>query len=304
MSTCAIHTARPATHRCDGCRRQLCPACVQESHRLLLCAVCGEMAVPLAGGAPRTTTEVRRSGARTASYSLGEAFLDPFRGTGAMVFWVYFVLLLIFDVAPSFVPGLGCATFLPSVIVGLLVPRLLFTIVRTTAEGENELPDWPDFDFWERLADAFWMAAIVVVAVIPGVVILELSGCDMLTLVGAGDGPSCWPPLVLAFLVGVAIWIPTLGAYSVFDSFWLIPRIDLHVRAHLTAIAEGLLITILLSALFLISWGLRFAFTFGVPYVGLVGAVFVGIYTAFTGAHLVGVFFRRRYDELERVYVG
>lgn len=304
MSTCSTHTARPATHRCDGCRRQLCEGCVRTSHRLLLCAACGEMAIPLSGGGPRTTTDLRRTTARTASYSLGEAFLYPFRGTGAMVFWVYFVLLLVFDVLPAFVPGLGCAVWLPSLLVGLLVPRLLFTIVRTTAEGENELPDWPDFDFWARLADAFWMAVILFVAVLPGALILQLSGCDMLTLVGAGDGTSCWPPLVLAFLVGMAIWVPTLGAYSVFDSFWLIPRIDLHLRAHLTAIAEGLLITILLAALFLVSWGLRFAFTFAVPYVGLVLAVFVGIYTAFTGAHLVGVFFRRHYDALERLYLG
>lgn len=303
-STCAIHTARPASHRCDGCRRLLCQGCVKPSHRLLLCAACGEMAVPLSGAAPRTSTELRRSSARNASYSLGQAFLYPFRGTGAMVFWVYFVLLVIFDVLPTLVPTLGCAFLIPSLVVALLVPRLLFTIVRTTAEGDDELPDWPDFDFWERLGDAFWMLVIVVVSVIPGVVILELSGCDMLTLVGAGDGRSCWPPLVLAFLVGVAIWLPTLGSFAVFESFWLVPRIDLHLRAHLTGIAESLVITVLLATLLVTSWGLRFALTFGVPYVGAVLAVFVGIYALFTGAHLVGVYFRRHYDALERLYVG
>lgn len=303
-STCAIHTARPATHRCDGCRRLLCQGCVKPSHRLLLCAACGEMAVPLSGAAPRTSTELRRTSARNASYSLGQAFLYPFRGTGAMVFWVYFVLLVVFDVLPTLVPTLGCAFFIPSIVVALLVPRLLFTIVRTTAEGEDELPDWPDFDFWERLGDAFWMLVIVAVSVIPGVVILELSGCDMLTLVGAGDGRSCWPPLVLAFLVGVAIWLPTLGSFAVFESFWLVPRIDLHLRAHLTGIAESLVITILLATLLVTSWGLRFALTFAVPYLGAVLAVFVGIYALFTGAHLVGVYFRRHYDALERLYVG
>lgn len=304
MSTCSTHTARPATHRCDGCQRLLCDACVQPSHRLFLCGVCGEMAIPLAPGAPRSTTEARRVGVRAATYSLGEAFLYPFRGTGAGVFWVYFVLLVIFDVLPAIIPGFGCAVWLPSLVVGLLVPRLLFTIVRTTADGENELPDWPEFDFWERLADAFWMAVILVVVALPGIVILELSGCDMLTLVGVGDGRSCWPPLILAFFVGMALWIPTLGAYSVFESFWLIPRIDLHVRAHLTAIVEGLVITGLLAGLFLVGWALRFAFSFAVPYVGLVLAVFIGIYTAFTGAHLVGVFFRRHFAELERIYLG
>lgn len=304
-STCAVHTSRPATHRCDGCRRLLCQSCVKASHRLLLCGVCGEMAVPVSGGGPRTSTELRRTSARTASYSLVDAFAYPFRGKGAGVFWTYFVLLAVFNVVPLLVPFSGCILWLPSMIVALLVPRLLFTIVRTSAEGDDELPEWPDFDFWARLGDAIAMAVIVLVAAVPGIVLFAVSGCDVLTLVGAGEGGrSCWPVLALSFLLGVGVWIPTLGATSVFDSFWLLPRLDLHVRALLAAPAEALVMTVVLALLLAGGWALRFAAVIAIPWVGTLLAVFVSIYTAFTGAHLVGVYFRRHYERLETLYVG
>lgn len=308
MAACATHPTRPATHRCDGCGKLLCEAaCVKPSHRLLLCALCGELAVPL--GAPAgarvtaSSTELRRSRARTAPYGLGAAFLYPFRGKGAGVFWVYFVLVSIFTVIPYYVPFSGCFLFIPSAIVGLLVPRLLFTVVRTTAEGENELPDWPDFDFWERLLDALMMAAIVLVAAVPGIALFVASDCNVLSLLGEAAGRSCWPPLVAAFVLGVALWIPTLGATSVFDSFWLLPRLDLHVRALLANPAEALIMTVVLAVLLVASYFLRFA-VLVVPAVGAVLSVFIGIYATFTGAHLVGVYFRRHFDRLERLYVG
>lgn len=303
-STCAIHTMQPATYRCDGCSRLLCDRCIKTSHRLLLCTVCGEMAIPLSGGGPRTSTELRKTSARTASYSLLDAFAYPFRGTGAGVFWVYFVLLAVFNVVPLYVPFSGCLFWVPSIIVALLVPRLLFTIVRTTAEGENELPEWPDFDFWARLLDAIAMGLIGLVAALPGIALFAVSGCDVLTLVGAGEGRSCWPVLALSFLLGVAVWIPTLGATSVFESYWLLPRLDLHARALLASPVEALMMTVVLAVLLVGSWALRFTVAAAIPAVGTLLAVFIGIYATFTGAHLVGVYFRRHYEKLETLYLG
>lgn len=148
------------------------------------------------------------------------------------------------------------------------------------------------------------MAAIVVVSALPGILLFAVSGCDVLTLVGGAEGRSCWPPLVLSFLFGVAVWIPTLGATSVFDSFWLLPRLDLHARALLAAPAEALLMTVVLAVLLAGSWALRFAAVIAVPWIGTLLAVFISIYAAFTGAHLVGVYFRRHYERLETLYVG
>ena len=94
-STCAVHHPRPAVYRCDGCARGLCEECVEHGHRLILCTHCGELAVPVATGRPVSTVEARRQRRVVRVYTLGEAFLYPFRGTGAWVFWTYVVLLVV-----------------------------------------------------------------------------------------------------------------------------------------------------------------------------------------------------------------
>ncbi len=306
---CSVHPDRPASYRCDGCGRELCDACVKPSHRLILCGLCGELAVPLEGGssagaaAPRTAPAFRRTRAQKSPYSLGEAFLYPFRGKGASVFWSYAVLLVLFAALPAILPVIGCIVFIPALFVAVMVPRLLFTIVRTTAEGDDELPDWPDWDFFARVADLFAMIVMTLIALIPLFVLVYLSGCGDAEALGAGTAPSCFPPLVGGFLLGVALWMPTLGATAVFESFWLLPRVDLHVRALLVAPAEALVMTLLLGGLLIASTFLRYVTLF-IPLAGVAASILIGVYGLFTGAHLVGVYFRRHYDRLERLYVG
>lgn len=303
QQTCAAHPTRPATFRCDGCQRTLCDDCVKMSHRLILCAHCGEMAVPIATGRPTSSTALRKTRAQTAHYTLADAFLYPFRGTGGGVFWSYLALLVAMNLISAVVPLAGCILGVFGLLILLLVPRLLFTIVRTTADGDNELPEWPELEVWERVLDALAYGVILVLCVLPTVALVKVSGCVLLTVEGAAGGPSCLPVLALGALVGVALWIPTFGAPAVYDSFWLIPRFDLHARALVVAPIEAGLIAGTLAALLVVSYFLRF--TLGqVPLVGAVAASFLMIYTWFTGAHLVGLYFRRHTDKLERLYIG
>lgn len=305
MAPCTVHPTRPATHRCDGCGKLLCEECVEPSHRLLLCRHCGELAVPVDGPpgsrAPVKSTDYRRVQARTAPYGLADALLYPFRGKGAMVFWSYAILLLIFDVV-SLLPLVGCITGVLSLIILLMVPRLLFSIVRTTAEGENELPDWPDFGvdmIWSWIGDALVMICIVLVSALPGIGLYHLLDCSVVGLLSG----ECWGVILAGFFLGVMLWIPTMGATSVYDSAWLLPRVDLHVRALAADPALALVMAVLLAALFVGSYALRFALGL-IPLLGTIAGTFVGVYTLFTLAHLVGVYFRRHFDRLERLYVG
>src|SRR4051812_18907777 len=91
---CATHAAAPAQFRCDGCGKLLCGECVAESHRLLLCRLCGERALPLAGTAPATVPERRQRDAVAAhaGYTLGDALLYPVRGGGLGMFLVALVI--------------------------------------------------------------------------------------------------------------------------------------------------------------------------------------------------------------------
>jgi hypothetical protein len=306
---CAVHPDQPAAYRCDGCGRALCEACVKPSHRLILCGLCGELAVPLAGGssssaaAPRTSTAFRRARARNAPYSIGEVLLYPFRGKGAAVFWSYVALLVLFAVLPIVLPVIGCIVVVPALFVAIMVPRLLFTIVRTTADGDDELPEWPDWDFFARLADCLAMFVMTLIALIPLIVLVYLSGCGDAEALAAGTAPSCFPALAGGFLLGVALWMPTLGATAVFESFWLLPRVDLHVRALLVAPGEAVIMTLLLGGVLIASTFLRYV-TLSIPLVGVAASIAIGVYGLFTGAHLVGVYFRRHYDRLEGLYVS
>lgn len=305
MAICTVHRTRPATHRCDGCGELLCEECIEASHRLLLCRHCGELAVPVGGPsgsrAPVKSTEHRRVRAREAPYGFGDAFLYPFRGKGGMVFWSYAILLVLLNVV-SLLPLVGCLTWIVSLIILMMVPRLLFTIVRTTAEGEDELPDWPDFDIdmmWSWLGDALVMIAIVLVSVLPGIALYQVLECSITGLL-AGE---CWGVVAAGFLLGVMLWIPTMGATSVYDSAWLLPRLDLHLRALAADPGLAAAMTAVLSTLFVGSYAVRFALGL-IPLLGAVASTFIGVYTLFTLAHLVGVYFRRHFDRLERLYVG
>jgi len=303
QTPCAVHPTRPAAFRCDGCQRTLCDDCIQMSHRLILCAHCGEMAVPIATGRPVSSTAHRKTRAQTAHYTLVDAFLYPFRGTGGGVFWSYLALLVVINVVSAFVPFAGCFLGVISLLILLLVPRLLFTIVRSTADGDNELPEWPELEVWERVVDALAYCVIIVLCVLPTVALVWVTGCSLVTVDGAPGGPSCIPVLALGALVGLALWIPSFGAPAVYDSFWLIPRVDLHARALAVAPVEAGLLAGALAALVVVSYFLRFALG-QLPLVGSIAVTFLMVYTWFTGAHLVGVYFRRHADELERLYIG
>ncbi len=107
----------------------------------------------------------------------------------------------------------------------------------------------------------------------------------------------------LGIAAGVVLWVPAVGAVGTYASGWLGPRIDLHLKA-LVAVWEDAWKTIaLLAALWWISIVLRVMLAF-VPVLGSLSQIAVGVYTLFTGAHLIGLLFRRSPKTLESIYLG
>src|SRR6185503_4372778 len=161
-SFCAAHPQTVARFQCDGCHKLLCDACIEESHRLLLCRLCGERALPLEASAPATTTE-RHLAARPSMqgrYSLGQALLYPFRGSGLFLFIASLLTAGVVTFLARF--GLGCfPLFLWICWVSLLI-GIQFKIVESTAKWENELPDWPEyFSIGERVVEVLTYLVIV-----------------------------------------------------------------------------------------------------------------------------------------------
>lgn len=298
---CANHPNVPPAYRCDDCGRLLCADCVDQGHRLLTCRVCGELALPLAAGAATSTPRLAEKRAREEPYSLVDALLYVFRGRGLYVFGSYLGGLAVLAFLSLF-PLVGCIAVLVTVIfvalVLLLVPGALFSIARTTAKGDNELPDWPDFSaLGERLGEIFDFLVIGVIAALPLVVLLKLAGCT-----GWGPMPAhCWLVLVAGWFCALMIWVPAFAAVAVYQEGWLALRVDLHVRAVIAGGADLVIAALLATGLVVFGQILSVLLSV-LPLVGLIASAAVGTYAWFTAAHLVGLFYRGKHDELEDIY--
>lgn len=309
-SRCATHPDRPAELRCDGCGAGLCPECVDEGHRLLFCRRCGERALPLDPEAPATTTERRRAVelATAAAYSYREALLYPLRGYGAYAYWAY-IGLQTFGVVVGALPVVGglltLAVLLFLFIVGFLLPAFLFAITRSTGRGENELPDWPDFDPWELVKELFRFLLVAAVSLVPMAAMLRGFRCETAELVtGQADPLGCGLGLVFGYFLGVALWLPAFGAVAIFRSTWLVFRLDLHFRAARADYGEYFLAVGLTGGLLAVSGAAPFVLaSLPLPRV-LVSLVSnaVAVYALFVGAHLAGVYFRRHSAAVQAIY--
>ena len=298
---CANHPEVPASYRCDGCGRELCVECVDEGHRLLTCPACGELALPLATAVAASAPQLARKRARERPYSFADALLYVFRGKGLYVFGSYLGALAVLGFL-SWFPIIGCAANLVTLIfvlvVSFLVPGALFAIARTTATGDDELPDWPDFlSIGERLSEILNFVVIGLISALPLVALLGLAGC-------AGWGPMpahCWLLLVLGWFLAMMIWVPAFAAVAVFQEGWLAFRMDLHLRA-LAVGGADLGLTALLATALVVSGQVLSVLLGFLPFVGFIASAAAGMYGWFTAAHLVGLFYRRRHDDLQAIY--
>ncbi len=293
---CTTHPDAAAEFRCDGCARALCTACVEEGHRLLFCVHCRERALPLAAEAAATAPARRREELLNRPYSIADALRYPFRGAGRFMLPAYVATLTV----AGFVPGCGIVV---AALVALLLPGLLFEIVRTTAAGDDVLPDWPDFsDPFARFKEWLWLMAIAVVAALPALFLFRVTGCDASRLL-LGDGRgACWLALFGGLALGLLFAVFALGATGCYSSGWLVWRLDLHLQAMLSPVGVPALATAGLVALLLVTSQLAALALRGLPLVGgLVEQAIFG-YSLFLAPHLIGLLFRRQAARLDPLY--
>lgn len=305
---CATHQGAVAPYRCDGCAQLLCVDCVSEGHRLLFCRLCGERALPLAPAAA-TTAPGQRAAARratAATYTFADALAYPLRGTGGYAFWSVLAVLGLLGLA-RLVPVLGILAGALATIFGIvllfLLPRFLFAIAATTAQGDDELPDWPDFDAWDLVAGALHFVAIAFLCLVPAWALLEVAGCGLGdVLLGEASAGRCLAALTAGFVLAVGLWVPAFGSGAVYQTPWLFFRLDLHARAIAAAPGEWVQAVAMLAAL-LVAGVVLPALVGWLPLVGSLAGTAVQLYALFLGAHLAGVWFRRHPTAMEAIYL-
>lgn len=307
---CSTHPDRPAELRCDGCGALLCADCVEEGHRLLFCRLCGERALPLGAEEPATVAQRCQAVqlARAASYRYRDALGYPLRGYGAYAYWAYVglqALGLVAGALPIIGGLLSLAVLLFLLLVGLLLPSFLFAITRSTAQGENELPDWPMFDFFRLLKQAFVFVLVAAISLIPMAAMLKGFRCELLDIAtGQADGLGCVLALVFGYFFGVCLWLPAFGAVGIFGSVWPAFRLDLHFKAARADYGEFFLAVGLTGGLLALSGAAPFVLA-ALPLPGFVVSLVsnaLGVYALFVGAHLAGVYFRRHSAAVQGIY--
>jgi len=301
---CAAHPDAVATHRCDGCARLLCEACYEVGHRLLFCRHCGERALPLAVEGPTSSLELERAKGLGSAYGWAEILQYPFRGFGAYVFVGYAAAFAVFGVFEA-LPFGGAVTFAPRVLIMLALPSLLLAIVRNTAGGANEIPDWPDFDVGEIVLGVAGVGLSALLTLLPLILLWKLTPCSpwaLLALAGGEMGAlACLPLTAAALFAGLLLWVPAFGSVAVYETLIAIPRVDLHLL--LVARCVGPVVrTALLVTGGMLAGELMAAVLAFLPLVGAALGAVVVAYALFVGTHLVGLLFRNHRDDVEAVY--
>ena len=301
--SCTAHPAAAAGYRCDGCALLLCPDCVETGHRLFFCRHCRERALPLEERAPATAPELRRAAARARPINLMAALGYPLRGQGSGLLWVYLALLVVLRLL-ALVPGLGLMVLFFRLAIALLLPGLLYAIVRRTAAGDDHLPDWPDiFEMGERLHEVLTFLGTIAVAFLPAALALHFSGCDIVALLdGAGDAARCGLALAAGLAIGLPLAVPMFGSLAIYQHHDLLVRLDLHARALVAAGADGLTTVLLTYGVLAASGLLRLALG-AFPLLGGALSAAVAAYGSFAGAHVVGLMFRRHAAALDAIYL-
>jgi hypothetical protein len=301
-SPCVSHPQTAARFQCDGCGKLLCDACIEESHRLLLCRLCGERALPLEAAAPATTTE-RRKVAHIASqgpYGIGKALLYPFRGSGLFLFIASLLTAGFVTFTARY--GFGCFPIFLWICWWSLLIGIQFKIVESTAKWENELPDWPEYlSFGERVVEILSYLVIALLQFGPLVAFLYAFGLE--GVMTTKPSLAFWLGAAAALWFGTALSVMAWGGAALHWRRSAL-RVDNHVRALLRAGGDGLKtvnLTFLLAGVVLIS---RALMNQHVPLLGMVLSGVLGIYWTFVAPHLVGLLFRRHAAAMHAVYEG
>jgi hypothetical protein len=302
-AACAAHPQSVARFQCDSCRKLLCDACIEESHRLLLCRHCGERALPLDADAPATTTE-RREAARPAAagpYGLRDTLLYPFRGSGPLMFAISLIAagITTFLVRYSI---FGCAALVLWLLWMTLLIGIQFKIVESTAKWENELPDWPEyFSVGERVIEVLTYLAIVLLNFGPiAAFVIAFGGQGLMT---SEPSLAFWLGAATALWLGTALSVMAWGGAALHWRRSAV-RIDHHVRGLLATGGDGLKTVNLTFALCGLVVLARALMSKHLPLVGILASGVLGIYWTFVAPHLVGLLFRRHAAALHQVYEG
>jgi uncharacterized protein YhhL (DUF1145 family) len=189
QNACSTHTDVPATVVCIMCEQRWCAPCSTFRHPRGDFSVC-----PRCQGQGRLQTFAPEVGGVDFTRSLAGAFQFPLVGRG----WGILIGGGLINAFLGFSLGLGGLVFpIPALLISFVILsyfwRFLLSIVTETAEGQDEMPEWPDLGALdETIAPVFRLVA-------------ALALCFWPAIIGRLLGPLPGPVMLLLNLLGVAL---------------------------------------------------------------------------------------------------
>lgn len=199
------------------------------------------------------------------------AFTYPFRRDGLYLFGG----AIAFFTALEFLKAIPLVGLIVAIFSGGYLTSYMFRVVSSSADGSEELPDWPEFtNFWDDiLVPLFQWATLLVMCIAPPVVLL-VSGKPMIALVVAFLA-VCYMPMAL-MAVSLTDSIFAANPFTVFRSVAEIPLQYIVTTLFLGGIVAG-------------SWMMQIAVAgAGGAFVGGILAFVVSLYFLLVQMRLLG----------------
>ena len=287
LEVCKNHPETLAAWRCAGCAGLFCDACVKSIRvgptSVRTCADCGERCESVTAAAEAAREEVKEKRDRNFFRRLPGAFIYPFRGTGV-------ILLLI---GGFFFGGFRFVRFLYSGVFGLLITvavigylnAFMLSIINSTANGKDELPDWPGFtDFSTDIVHPYFLVLGV----------FAVSAFPLIAFIGSAWyfalGPAIVLPVGLA-LTGLAALYYPMGLLAVAmydDASGLSPAV---VFPAMFKAPAAYLVACVVLGLVLVLRGLSATLLAQIPVAGFLLDGLVSFYLIVVGMRILGLLY-------------
>ena len=291
QAVCKNHPKAVAHYYCAHCKEALCELCVNTrmagGRPTRFCRVCNNECVS-------TRPEVKRV---TPSFvtQIGGAFAYPFKGNGPILLGGGVIFLVVLGLAQRLAGFAGPYGFVAGLIIGVFLVGYVFSyaksIITSTANGDSNPPDWPDFTNWQQdvVSPFLQCLALVVLSFGPAIILkwwhpFGESHAHAIQLLAMGWGAVFAPMGMLALAM-----FDTIGALNPVALIWSIARVPLSYLA-----AAGIFEFVFV----LYSFAASFIHLLPVPILPGLLVDFLGLYFAVLGMRILGLLYWTKKDKL------
>jgi len=299
-ANCKFHPHNPSRHFCPKCQGNFCELCVNPrsvgSTNKYFCRKCAAECLSVT----RATSLADAEDVPFFRQIFG-AFKFPLKGDGMILIGLGTVFFLLLDGARyiakfGLMYGWAAVGFLTVLGTGYLMAYLR-RILNTTAQGEEEMPDWPEIeDYSSDIVSPFrQFLATVLFSFAPMV------GLTIYALFSKGEGDTAWLgwATMSSIILGCVYFPMAFMGVAMFDSVTALNPL-LIIPSIIKVLKEYILIVFMLAFILLLRWLLNSQLKTILPIPLLPTIIFslIQLYLMIVEMRILGLLYRNKKYEL------